>query len=64
MAEPLYRSIVEGFKGIFGVLGMKMDIVGEQNIPVEGGAIIALNHTSYLDFALGDVESAVLMLRR
>jgi len=57
MAEPLYRSIVEGFKGIFAVLGMKLDIVGEENIPVEGGAIIALNHTSYLDFALGGLPA-------
>lgn len=57
MAEPLYRSIVEGFKGIFGALGMKMDIVGEENIPLAGGAIIAINHTSYLDFALGGVPA-------
>ena len=25
MTEPLYRAIVEGFQGIFGVLGMKLD---------------------------------------
>ena len=55
MTEPLYRAIVEGFKGIFAVLGMKLDIVGEENIPLKGGAVLALNHTSYLDFALGGV---------
>ena len=57
MAEPLYRAIVEGFKGIFSVLGMKLDIVGEENIPLQGGAVLALNHTSYLDFALGGVPA-------
>jgi len=57
MAEPLYRGIVEGFKGIFSLLGMKLDIVGEENIPLHGGAIIAINHTSYLDFALGGVPA-------
>ena len=57
MTEPLYRAIVEGFKGIFGVLGMKLDIVGEENIPLQGGAVLALNHTSYLDFALGGVPA-------
>ncbi len=57
MAEPLYRAIVEGFKGIFAVLGMKLDIVGEENIPLQGGAVLALNHTSYLDFALGGVPA-------
>ncbi len=30
MTEPLYRAIVEGFKGIIAVLGMKLDIVGEE----------------------------------
>ena len=57
MTEPLYRAIVEGFKGIFAVLGMKLDIVGEENIPLQGGAVLALNHTSYLDFALGGVPA-------
>ena len=57
MTEPLYRVIVEGFKGIFAVLGMKLDIVGEGNIPLQGGAVLALNHTSYLDFALGGVPA-------
>ncbi len=57
MAEPLYRGIVEAFKGVFRVLGMKLDVVGEENIPLSGGAILALNHTSYLDFALGGVPA-------
>ncbi len=57
MTEPLYRAVVEGFKGIFDVLGMKLDIVGEENIPLQGGAVLALNHTSYLDFALGGVPA-------
>ena len=57
MAEPLYRGIVESFKGVFRILGMKLDVVGEQNIPLTGGAILALNHTSYLDFALGGVPA-------
>ena len=57
MSEPLYRAVVEGFKGIFAVLGMKLDIVGEENIPLQGGAVLALNHTSYLDFALGGVPA-------
>ncbi len=57
MTEPLYRVIVEGFKGIFAVLGMKLDIVGEENIPLQGGAVLALNHLSYLDFALGGVPA-------
>lgn len=57
MAEPLYRGIVEAFKGVFRVLGMTLDVVGVENIPATGGAILAINHTSYLDFALGGVPA-------
>ena len=31
--------------------------MGEENIPLQGGAVLALNHTSYLDFALGGVPA-------
>lgn len=57
MAEPLYRGIVTAFKGIFRGMGMHIDVAGEENIPLEGGAILAINHTSYLDFALGGVPA-------
>jgi len=57
MAEPLYRGIVGAFKGVFRGLGIRFDIAGEDNIPLSGGAILAINHTSYLDFALGGVPA-------
>jgi len=57
MAEPLYRGIVWSFKGVFRALGMRLSVVGEENIPEVGGAIIAINHTSYLDFALAGVPA-------
>lgn len=57
MAEPLYRGIVTAFKGVFRGLGMNLDIEGVDNIPATGGAILAINHTSYLDFALGGVPA-------
>lgn len=57
MAEPLYRSIVWGFKSIFRGLGLRLIVTGEENIPREGGAVLAINHTSYLDFALGGIPA-------
>ncbi len=57
MADPLYRGIVTAFKGVFRGFGMQIDVVGAENIPLDGGAILALNHTSYLDFALGGVPA-------
>ena len=52
MAEPFYRSVILTAMGIFKALGLKFDVVGSEHIPVTGGAILAINHTSFLDFAL------------
>lgn len=57
MADPFYRGIVVAFRGVFAGLGMKLDVVGAENIPRTGGAVIAINHTSYLDFALGGIPA-------
>lgn len=52
MAELVYGGVITGFKGAFSALGLKFDLVGLENIPETGGAVFAINHTSYLDFAL------------
>lgn len=57
MADPLYRAIVGIAKGGFAGLGLKIDVRGEENIPLTGGALLAINHTSYLDFALGGIPA-------
>ena len=57
MTEPFYQAIVLIVKGAFSGLGLKIHVVGEENIPLVGGAILAINHTSYLDFALGGIPA-------
>ena len=57
MAEPLYRSIIFTAKTLFKGLDLSIDIVGAENIPTKGGALLAINHTSYLDFALGGIPA-------
>ena len=57
MSEPVYRPIIYTAKGLFAALGLKFDIVGLENIPREGGAVLAINHTSYLDFALAGIPA-------
>ena len=52
MAEPVYRPVIWTAKSFFKVLGFKWDIVGGEHVPAKGGAIFAMNHTSFLDFAL------------
>jgi len=57
VSDPVYRPIIQGAKVFFAGLGLKFDIVGEQNIPRAGGAVLAINHTSYLDFALSGMPA-------
>jgi 1-acyl-sn-glycerol-3-phosphate acyltransferase len=57
VSDPVYRPIVLTARTLFAGLGLRIDVVGEQNIPRTGGAILAINHTSYLDFALSGVPA-------
>ena len=51
--EPVYRPILAAAKTLFRLQGNQITRVGSDNIPREGGAVIALNHIGYLDFAYG-----------
>jgi 1-acyl-sn-glycerol-3-phosphate acyltransferase len=55
--DPVYRPIILTARTLFAGLGLRIDVVGEQNIPRTGGAILAINHTSYLDFALSGIPA-------
>lgn len=50
MAEPVFRTIEILVKAAVAVNGIKITFIGEQNIPERGGAVVAVNHTSYLDW--------------
>ncbi|MBM6404225.1 1-acyl-sn-glycerol-3-phosphate acyltransferase [Phycicoccus sp. CSK15P-2] len=48
--EPLYRSVVGAARTVFFLQGTRFTILGRANVPRVGGAVMAINHTSYLDF--------------
>ncbi len=50
MDEPVYAPVILAAKGAFAGLGLKLDVRGAQNVPRSGGAVLASNHVSYLDF--------------
>lgn len=50
MADFVYPPIITSARIAFKLWGLKFDIVGAENVPTEGGAVIASNHVSYLDF--------------
>ena len=55
LREPVYRPVIATAIGVFRGLGLNLDVHGQENIPPTGGAVVAINHISYLDFALAGV---------
>ena len=52
MADLVYPPVIVALKTFWKYLGLRFDSSGVENIPREGGAILAMNHIGYLDFAL------------
>jgi len=50
MAEPTFRTLEILAHLVVLAAGSRITYSGEENIPDRGGAVIAINHTSYVDF--------------
>lgn len=50
MRDIVYPPTILLGKAAFKGLGIKWDIQGAENIPQTGGALLAINHVSYLDW--------------
>jgi len=48
-----YPSIVVAAKAAVRALGLDLHLSGDEHIPRTGGAVLAFNHISYVDFILG-----------
>src|SRR6266568_3740208 len=48
--EPVFDVLAGLVHGLFWAQGLRVDIAGQENIPRSGGAVLAVNHTAYLDF--------------
>ena len=48
--EPVYRSVIGIARTVFAFEGLRFEVEGEEHIPATGGAVIAVNHTGYMDF--------------
>ena len=51
-SEPVYSTAIAAGRTIFGGLGLKQIVTGAENIPATGGAVLAITHFGYMDFAL------------
>jgi 1-acyl-sn-glycerol-3-phosphate acyltransferase len=51
-SEPIYSTAIVAGRGLFGILGIKRRVIGVEHVPVTGGAVLAMTHFGYLEFAL------------
>lgn len=56
-AEPTYRTIIAVGRPTFLALGYQLRYRGRHNVPRHGGAVMAVNHTSYVDFLFAGVAA-------
>ncbi len=50
LVEPVYRTIIGLARTVFFIEGLKFTVKGDEHIPARGGAVLAVNHTGYMDF--------------
>ena len=50
--EPLYRAVIIFARIVFLINGYRFTIKGDGHVPRKGGAVMAINHTGYIDFVL------------
>jgi 1-acyl-sn-glycerol-3-phosphate acyltransferase len=60
MVEPTFRTLEILAQLLVMATGTRITYRGEENIPEQGGAVVAINHTSYVDF----LPAALAMHRR
>lgn len=45
----MYRGVEVAGRALFRVQGLRFDITGAEHVPAVGGAVVAMNHTAYVD---------------
>ena len=48
--ELVYSPVIAFARGIFAMQGLRFTIVGDENVPTTGGAVMVVNHIGYMDF--------------
>jgi 1-acyl-sn-glycerol-3-phosphate acyltransferase len=64
MSEIVYPPVIAAAKAMLRLLDLRVRVDGQEYIPRSGGAVIACNHVSYLDFifcGLGAVPAGRLV---
>jgi 1-acyl-sn-glycerol-3-phosphate acyltransferase len=56
--EPVYTPVIGFARALFAAQGLKITLRGLDNIPRQGGAVMAINHTGYFDFTYAGLPGA------
>ena len=55
--EPVYGTVIQLARLVWRVQGLKFTVTGVENLPRTGGAVVAINHTSYFDFTFAGLPA-------
>lgn len=50
MRDLVYPPVISACRASFAALGLRIDVQGADHVPTSGGAVLASNHISHLDF--------------
>lgn len=62
--EPVYGTVIAGVRTLWRVQGLRFTVTGLEHLPASGGAVVAINHTGYLDFTFAGLPFYTLRPRR
>jgi len=62
--EPVYGTVIQLARLTWKLQGLKFTVTGVENLPRTGGAVIAINHTSYFDFTFAGLPTYMQGLGR
>ena len=57
MRDVTYPPIIVTAKTAFKLLGQRIQLTGTENVPREGGVLLAYNHVGYVDFVYGGLAA-------
>jgi 1-acyl-sn-glycerol-3-phosphate acyltransferase len=55
--EPVYGTVITIARCLWRLQGLKFTVTGVENLPTTGGAVVAINHTSYFDFTFAGLPA-------
>jgi 1-acyl-sn-glycerol-3-phosphate acyltransferase len=55
--EPVYGTVIQAARLAWKLQGLTFTVTGVENLPATGGAVVAINHTSYFDFTFAGLPA-------